>query len=41
MEIKKMKEAFFDWLDDCPVQWSLNRDDPETIECIFYKEEED
>ena len=32
-----MKEDFFEWLDKCPVQWVLNRDDAESIEYIFYK----
>jgi len=40
MEIKGMKEYFFEWLNDCPVQWVLNRDDNESIEYMFYKEEE-
>jgi len=35
-----MKEYFFEWLNDCPVQWVLNRDDNESIEYMFYKEEE-
>ena len=32
-----MKEEFFEWLDSCPVQWVLNRDESESIEYIFYK----
>ena len=36
-----MKEEFFEWLNDCPVQWVLNRDESETIEYMFYKEDEE
>ena len=41
MDIKNMKDEFFDWLNECPVQWVLNRDDGESIEYIFYKDEEE
>ena len=36
-----MKEEFFEWLNDCPVQWVLNRNESETIEYMFYKEDEE
>lgn len=36
-----MKDEFFDWLNDCPVQWVLNRDDSDSIEYIFYKQKDE
>ena len=36
-----LKDEFFDWLNECPVQWVLNRDDEESMEYIFYKDDED
>lgn len=40
-----MKDDFFDWLDECPVQWVMNSEDEDGREYIFYdnddKEEED
>lgn len=41
MKIKGMKEEFFNWLNNCPVEWVLNRDDKESIEYVFYKEEDE
>ena len=37
MEVKGMKEEFFDWLNDCPVQWFLNNDDEGSLEYSFIK----
>ena len=34
-----MKIEFFDWLNECPVQWVLSRDESDSIEYIFYKED--
>ena len=39
MEIKGMKEEFFDWLDVCPVQWFLTGDSEESLEYMFYKDD--
>lgn len=38
-----MIEAFFDWLDECPVQWFRLSDDEENVSYQFTKpsEEED
>jgi hypothetical protein len=41
MEIKGMKEEFFDWLNECPVQWNLIKDDESGLEYSFNKEEEE
>lgn len=40
MEIKGMKEEFFDWLSECPVQWTLQTDDEDSISYEFYKEDD-
>ena len=39
MEIKGMKEEFFDWLNDCPVQWFLEGDEEDSLKYSFTKEE--
>lgn len=41
MKIEGMKEEFFEWLDNCPVQWFLSKQDDETLEYSFTKEEDD
>ena len=38
MEIEGMKERFFDWLDECPVQWFLTKQDDESLTYEFIKE---
>jgi len=40
MEITGMKEEFFDWLNECPVQWFLMKDDDESIDYSFIKEDD-
>jgi len=39
--IQGMKEEFFDWLQECPVQWTLNTDEEDCIHYIFYKEDDE
>lgn len=35
-----MKDEFFDWLENCPVQWFLIKDDDGNIDYTFIKEME-
>ena len=32
-------EEFLDWLEDCPLQWSLDKQDDESLTCTFIKPE--
>ena len=42
MGLKEMPEEFFDWLNDCPVSWTLNREESESLEyCFICPEEEE
>lgn len=34
-----MKDDFFDWLDECPVQWILNKEEDGNREYIFIDNE--
>jgi hypothetical protein len=38
--IQGMKESFLDWLNECPVQWFLEKQDDESLTYNFIKEEE-
>jgi len=40
MEVKGMKEEFFEWLNECPVQWFLRDDETGNLVYSFIKEEE-
>lgn len=31
----KMPEQFFEWLNDCPVQWALEKSDKNVIQLTF------
>lgn len=31
-----MKDSFFDWLQNCPVQWILTNDNKESRSYTFY-----
>ena len=41
MVCNNMKEEFFEWLNNCPVQWVMNGYDEDSIEYIFYKEDDE
>ncbi len=41
MEIKGMKQEFFDWLNQCPVDWVLLSDDEDSLSYMFEKNEEE
>ena len=43
MELLKllMKNDFFEWLNNCPVEWYLQKNDDEGREYYFVDDEED
>ena len=41
MELKNVSDEFLDWLNECPVQWFLIKQDEESIDYTFIKEDED
>ena len=38
---EKMKEEFYDWLDDCPVQWRRGEVNQDSISYTFICDDED
>ena len=36
-----MNEEFFDWLDECPTQWILNKEEEGNREYLFFDNEEE
>lgn len=36
----EFKDEFFDWLNECPVQWFLNETDKESRSYTFIQQEE-
>ena len=41
MELKNVSDEFLDWLNECPVQWFLIKQDNDSIDYTFIKEDED
>ena len=40
MKIDNMKEEFFEWLNECPTNWFLIKQDGESVDYTFIKETE-
>jgi hypothetical protein len=38
---EKMKEEFYDWLDDCPVQWRRGEVNQDSISYTFICDDEE
>jgi hypothetical protein len=38
--IKGMKKEFLDWLNECPVQWFLDKQEKDSLTYTFMKSEE-
>jgi len=41
MELKNVSDEFLDWLNECPVQWFLIKQDNDSIDYTFIKEDEE
>ena len=39
MELKNVSDDFLDWLNKCPVQWFLIKQDDDSLDYTFYKEQ--
>lgn len=33
--LNNMSDEFFDWLNECPVQWVLNKEENDFLEYLF------